>query len=208
MMKAIDIKGQKFGMLFAVMLIPDPPGRDRRWLCRCDCGNRAVVLQECLRRGTTKTCGCRPPALTHGHSRGYSETATYRAWRHAIERCENPNCHHYARYGGRGIKVCARWRSSFEAFLEDMGERPTPDFQLDRINNELGYEPGNCRWASRRQNQNNTRRNVFIEAFGERRTISEWARSYGLHRNTLRKRIREGWNPERAITEPSKADIR
>lgn len=127
-----------------------------------------------------------------------SETPIYNAWRHMINRCENPNDNRFAYYGGRGIKVCERWRSSFENFLEDMGERP-PNRSLDRIDNDRGYEPGNCRWATRKEQARNKRTTRFIVFRGERRPLVEWAEILGIPAYSIWNRIRLGWTDEEAL---------
>lgn len=119
-----------------------------------------------------------------------------------IERCTNPNDQQYERYGGRGIKVCERWRK-FENFLADMGE-PPPGLQIDRIDNEGDYCSSNCRWATRVQQARNKRNNRVIEYRGRAQPLAAWAEETGLNANTIRHRLNLGWSVERALTEPPK----
>jgi len=143
------------------------------------------------------------PRSHHGHCFGGSNfTPEYRAWKAMIERCENPNCKHYRNYGGRGIAVHTGFRSSFMAFLNEIGNRPSPGHSLDRIDNSKGYEPGNVRWATRKEQNRNLRRNVFIEFNGQRRCISAWAEAIGITTSCLNGRLKRGWSIERALGEP------
>lgn len=195
-----DLKGDRFGRLVALY----PVGRYRRtytWLCICDCGVESVVIGTSLSIGNTKSCGCLEieNRITHH----MSETPEYNAWKSMIQRCRNPNHPEWNLYGGRFIKVCARWMDSFETFFEDMGPRPGELFSIERRNNSLGYSPENCYWATKRQQANNTRRNRTITHRGETHTVSQWARKLGIHRNTLDMRlVTLGWPIERALTEP------
>lgn len=147
----------------------------------------------------TETKGARE---RHGHARHRTSglSPTYQSWQAMLRRCRDPRHPHFADYGGRGITVCERWRR-FEDFLADMGERPAGK-TLDRYPNRDGnYEPGNCRWATRREQQEN-RKNVTLIAFrGERHNVEEWSRRTGIRSITIRKRIERGWAPERALTE-------
>lgn len=115
-------------------------------------------------------------------------------------RCADPSDPSYARYGGRGIRVCPAWDSSFEAFLADMGERPSRETSIDRKDVNGHYEPGNCRWATRSEQACNRRSNRILTYAGESMPLSEWAKRVGLRRNTLRYRLENGWTLHRALT--------
>ncbi len=124
-----------------------------------------------------------------------------RCWEGMLHRCDNPNAHAYNRYGGRGIKVCERWRK-FENFCNDMGSRPQ-GFTIERRNNNKGYSPENCHWASRKEQSNNTRTNRRITYNGKTLTISQWAEQTGLSHCRINRRLEAGWSVSRALTEPA-----
>jgi len=133
---------------------------------------------------------------------GMTGSGEYNIWAHIVSRCENVNNHAYADYGGRGIRVCARWRCSFENFLADMGPRPSATHSIDRIDNDGHYEPGNCRWATALVQARNSRRNIFLTHNGVTRCVSEWAGVVGIGRRTLEERVRRGWSVQRVLEEP------
>jgi hypothetical protein len=153
----------------------------------CDCGNRGKTQVGHFAR--SKTCiKCRKPNLTHGRN-GSPEHV---CWIEMRKRCENPNVKDYVRYGGRGIHVCERWQF-FENFLADMGPRPSTKHSIDRYPNRDGnYEPGNCRWATSTEQNNNRSDNRWIEFRGERHTAAEWSRITGLSQKLISKRILRG----------------
>jgi len=168
----------------------------RKWLCRCGrCGIEFVAQLNNVKSGGTKSCGClrRERNTTHGQA----DTPEYRAWLACRNRCNNPNDKGYANYGGRGITVCERW-DSLETFLADMGPRPKGG-SLDREDNELGYSPENCRWATNSEQSRNRRSNRYIESWGYNLLLCEWAEISGLNRATISGRIDRGWTPEDAI---------
>ena len=135
---------------------------------------------------------------------GLSYTPEYRAWQQMRLRCTDPEHAAWADYGGRGITVCERWLESVEAFVEDMGQKPDLEHELDRIDNNRGYEPGNCRWATRKENDRNRRSNRHLEFRGERKTIAEWCEALGLRRDTVGKRLASGWSVEDALTKSAR----
>lgn len=175
----------------------------RAWTCRCDCGRETIVRDSNIRAGGQQSCGCaksdlcRRANLTHGQT-GSRE---HRCWREMKTRCSNPKRPEYLNYGGRGIRVCQRWRDSFEAFLADMG--PCPDgYSIDRIDNDGNYEPGNCRWTDRRSQNRNRRSVTPLTAHGRTMTLPEWAEATGICLKTLRDRLVRGWDHERVVGEP------
>ncbi len=169
--------------------------KDRHTLCECmcSCGADARFYFLCqLRTGKTHSCGC--AKIKHGctwwHAGRSGETPEYSAWRNMKDRCLNPHCACYARYGGRGIAICQEWLHSFEAFFAYVGLKPTPSHTLDRYpNNNGNYEPGNVRWATRGEQASNRRSARILTINGEERSLSEWARISGIPLSTLFNRI-------------------
>lgn len=190
-------QGDRYGRLSVISYSYLDVRRGAIWNCKCDCGAECLVAERCLRVGDTKSCGClrREQRITHG----LSESPEYRAWGAMRERCRDPRCKSYYRYGGRGINVCDRWYDSFEAFYEDMGPRPSTAHSVDRIDTFGDYEPSNCRWATIQEQQNNTRANVVVEFQGKRQTLTQWARVLGIKSTTLATRLDRGWTIERAL---------
>lgn len=133
---------------------------------------------------------------------GMTKSTTWKSWRAMRERCLTPSHKDYPRYGAVGITVCQAWASSFEQFLSDMGERPEGT-SIDRIDGGKGYEPGNCRWATSKQQGNNKKSNVLVCVDGVEKTIAEWSEVCGVERKTLEYRIRTGWDHKKAVTTPS-----
>lgn len=138
---------------------------------------------------------------THGLSR----TAEHKVWLWMKERCNRVECKSYARYGGRGIRVCERW-GLFENFLADMGKRPSSAHQIDRINSAGNYEPGNCRWVTTTQQNRNRRDNILIPYKGDLLPLPEVAEELGIPRKRLWWRLKHGWPLERALSEPGRQD--
>lgn len=171
-------------------------------LCRCDCGSVRSVVCYSLTSGRSAGCGCDLNRKSHGHNSRTYTSPTYYSWCAMKSRCTNPNTHGYHNYGGRGIAVCDRWLKSFSAFLADMGERPADADSIERINNDGNYEPGNCRWATQKEQNCNMRTNVVIEINGEKACLAEWCERTGMKSTTVGMRIKRGYDPVRAVLEP------
>ena len=139
---------------------------------------------------------------THGLTK--DKYRIYCVWRGMKQRCSNPRNKEYHNYGGRGIRVCQRWKQSFAHFLGDMGDPPTSKHQIDRINNNDGYHPNNCRWTTPKINGRNRRNNHLITHGGETKTLVEWEEETGLKRGIIGGRLKRGWSTEAALTTPEK----
>jgi hypothetical protein len=195
-------KKPMIGLLFGKLLVLSEgritPPYKRMWHCRCFCGNLVEVRGEALRSGNTTSCGCTRRDKTiarstkHGHAKRGAKCRTYKSWQKMIGRCLRKTDPSFADYGGRGIKVCKRWRHSFENFLKDMGESPS-NGTIERNDNNGHYEPKNCRWATIQEQNKNRRSTRFIEHNGEKLCIKDWARKLGINYGTLLQRVNAGW---------------
>lgn len=193
--------GDRFGMMTVIRELDGHKRPDRGWrrifLLRCACGKETRVYLEKLRNGLVISCGCasRPSMLRHG----MYKTPTYKAWTHMKERCNNPSVPSYPDYGGRGISVDPRW-DQFENFLADMGERPFPKAQLDRIDNNGNYTPTNCRWTTTTVQMRNTRRNHMVILDDEVMCLKDAAKKLGISHPTITWRAkRNGWTIQKAV---------
>lgn len=200
--KLIDLVGKTFGFL-TVLKREGLVGNQPTWLCSCKCGKTFVALGYKLRGGIAVSCGCRVGGPTHGHTRGSGVSPTYRSWHAMISRCTQPSNAGYEYYKRRGIEICERWLK-FENFLSDMGERPSMDHSLDRYpNNDGNYEPGNCRWATKREQANNRITNRLFFYNSRNISLTELSRETGMSHELLRHRLlRANWTLEEALSSP------
>jgi hypothetical protein len=201
-----DLSGCRFGCLTA--LRPDrSDGRKRFWLFRCDCGKQRVkvgsdVLRE-LKRGGTPNCGCKTGALIGAANTKHGMTAhpIYWVWRSMRDRCRLPTHQSWKNYGGRGIRVCRRWRA-FESFLADMWPTYREGLSIERRDNNRGYSRENCTWVTRDVQACNRRNNVFVRLKGRRLTVAQTARETGIGVTTLLYRIAHGWPATKLLMRP------
>lgn len=197
-----DLTGKKFGRWTIVAML-----KGQKAKAICECGTESEAWTPNLKHNKSASCGClsqeinsRPnPAMsvrltTHGQSK----TPIYKVWASMIARCTNATNPAYGNYGGRGILVCERWLM-FENFIADMGQRPSDKHSIDRIDNNGNYEPKNCRWATKKEQCNNTRSNRVLVLDGKAKTMTQWAEELGLSRETIRGRLRRGATVERAL---------
>lgn len=206
-----DLTGQRFNRLL-VQSRAISKNKWARWLCLCDCGNYTEVRAGNLKSGQVQSCGCARKEgrnATHGQSRHNNLSPEYKIYKNILKRCYYTKFKYYYNYGGRGIRVCDRWRfgeenkSGFECFLEDMGKRPTPKHSIDRFpNNDGNYEPQNCRWATNAEQQWNQL--IYISHNGISKTLQEWAQVTGLSYATVKHRYYRGWPIKDMLEKPQR----
>lgn len=199
----IDLTGLKFGKLTVIGYAGVIKERSH-WFCICDCGNQRSVSGKNLKSNNSKSCGCSQRESTSKRSRKHCLTNSdeYIAWANMIQRCTNKNNNHYKNYGGRGIMICKKWKESFENFYADMGEKPSKGHSIDRINVNGNYEPSNCRWATRKEQNRNQRTNRWINVEGCVKTVSEWSERAGVRKDTIYLRLNAGWSEYEAVMMP------
>lgn len=197
-----DIEGKRYGRLTVMGF-----AGGRYWFCECDCGNVVKIYNGSLSSGATTSCGCYNTELIiqrrfkHGATSG-GISPTYRSWTKLKHRCFNRNNIGYQDYGGRGITVCDRWKDSFENFLEDMGERPEGT-SIDRIDNDGNYEPGNCRWATKKEQANNKRSNRYLTHDGKTLNLAQWSKKINISVSALYYRaFVKKWPTDDVLTVP------
>jgi hypothetical protein len=207
-----EIIGKRYGRL-VVIGFACYRGKRKMVSTKCDCGKEKNIDYSALKSGATQSCGClaletlaagREKRKKHGQGIKGNQTRLFRVWCAIIARCSNPNNQAYKNYGGRGIKVCERWSSEngFSNFFEDMGERPSENHSIDRIDNDNGYSPENCKWATRSEQLNNKRNNHRISVNGEEMTITQAANKYNKSFRLIKSRINLGWSILDAVNTP------
>lgn len=197
-MSLINMAGKRYGDLTVTRRAGTAGSRDALWRYRCNCGNEHEATGYSIRSGKIKSCPeCAKKrtalaSVTHGGT----DSAEYRTWTDMKTRCLNPKSTGYERYGGRGVKICPRWILSFESFLEDMGIKPSPHHSIDRIDNDKGYEPSNCRWATNEEQIRNRGNTVFVTINGEQKTLVEWCEVYDCKPSAAYQRRAQGLDGE------------
>lgn len=181
------------------------------FICRCDCGKFKLILAASVVGGGTRSCGCLRREMTrkrmtqHGHAKRSGHSREFNIWMGIKKRCYSQKNPSYKNYGGRGITMCQKWLFSFSAFLRDMGPIPSNRHSIERLDNDRGYDPGNCVWLLRSLQNRNRRTTVWIVVGGERKTLAEWCRKAGIAYGTYYARTRYyGWSVEDAVTTPTK----
>ena len=204
-----DLTGKTFGRLHVLTFAgyrARPNGdRDAWWTCVCACGTRKDYRAYCLLQNITQSCGCirQEKTIKRNTIHGKTKTPEHNVWCRMNQRCYDHNSQDFQNYGGRGIAVCETWRSSFSNFLADMGERPSLKHSIERLDNNLGYHPENCVWATRYVQQRNKRNSMLITYKGQTLCPIDWAPIVGIDEGTIRWRITHGWSAEKTLTQPS-----
>lgn len=199
-MKTKDLSDRRFGKLTVLHRVENSRHGKAQWLCRCDCGTQKSTLAAVLIRGEAKSCGCTRAGLARERftKHGQRGTRTYRIWVAMKTRCQNPARADFPWYGGKGIAVCDRWQK-FKPFFADMGECPSADHSIDRIDNSKGYSPDNCRWATAKEQVTNSSIPRMLTHDGRTMCLSDWARELGIHGSSLHERLKK-WPIELALS--------
>ncbi len=198
-----NLVGDRFDRLVVISFARHTERHEVLWNCLCECGNTHQATTASLNRGNVRSCGCLIGDFNRSNStHGRSKTPEYYAWRNIIARCCNRKDAAYHNYGARGITVCDAWLSSFEAFLADMGERPSARHSIERKDNEQGYSPENCEWTTRKKQCRNRRSNRLWTFDGITLCVSEWAERLGVQHAALMGRFHSGWSIEKILTTP------
>ena len=205
MKNRLNLVGKTFHRLTVIKDLGQHPKRGSYWECVCSCDLKTVVRVKgvWLTSGNTQSCGCLQRERTSKASRthGFCKAPGYNVWLSMMHRCYLQSTDSYPRYGGRGIQVCERWHS-IENFLEDVGERPNNQYSIDRIDPNGNYEPNNCRWATKKQQQRNRRDTRMLTWQGKTQALADWGEELGIEYEALRRRFDKGWSTERALSTP------
>jgi hypothetical protein len=202
-MAVFDMSGKRYGRLVIIERSAQTnQSGNAFWRCKCDCGNETIANGASIRAGRTMSCGCQSKAQRITAEKvtkhGMSRSRTYRIWVGMRKRCACTTKRKAHLYYGKGIRVCPEWES-FDNFVRDMGEAPN-GMTIERIDGLQGYRPGNCRWASPKEQANNTTKNKKIVFQGREQNLSQWAEEFKLKPNTLLYRLKRGWDVEQALT--------
>lgn len=203
-------EGMKFGKLTVRELVVNGNTNQRKYLCDCECGGTKITSEDNLKRGHCRSCGC----LYKGHGGSKkknifmgSDSKLYRTWSGIKSRCFDQNSHNYHNYGGRGITMCDEWKNDYNTFkkwalhngYDESGGR---DCSIDRIDTNGNYDPYNCRWATAKEQANNTRQNTIVEYDGKKMSLSQWADYLKMDYSSFMSRWVRGWTMERIVNTP------
>lgn len=204
-MAKIDMVGKRFGRLVVVSEATKDKARAVKWNCVCDCGNTVTVAGPDLRRGKSRSCGCymrdknRENRTKMNLTHGMTGTRIFKIWCGMKKRCYDPKQPAYKNYGGRGIKLCDEWLDFSKFYSWAMANGYTDELTIDRIDVNGNYEPSNCRWATHKEQNNNTRRSRLLTYDGETLTLSQWSEKTGINHATLWDRLNSGWTVGEAL---------
>ena len=202
-----DLTGKKFGRLTVIEKTDKRVSGCVVWRCVCDCGNECFIIGSNLTRGNTMSCGCLAKELISkvNYKHGQNNTKIHSIYDNMKSRCYNENTESYSLYGGRGITVCDEWLNDFQVFYDwAMANGYRDGLSIDRINNDEGYYPENCRWVTVKEQANNRRSNRLITFDDETHTLTEWAKIKNISPKTLFTRIYDGWSVESALITPTR----
>lgn len=192
-----DLTGKKFNDVFVIGLDHRNERGGGIWLCKCKCGKELLVPTFKLSSNLIRSCGCRGHSFGHV-IHGMSNTKIYTKWKAMLQRCYNENDPRYKDYGGRGIIVCESWHV-FDNFYYDMKDGYSDDLQLDRVENDGGYEKSNCKWSTHLEQQQNKQNTVFLTLNGIQASSSKWSEISGTKRTTINSRYYNGWPHEECV---------
>lgn len=193
----MDLTGQKFGRLTVIELLPERKNAEKVYKCLCDCGNYTSIRSGSLKQGLTRSCGClgRERIINANTTHGKRHTRIYGIWKTMKTRCYNKHSEKYKNYGSRSIVVCDEWKHDFEAFYNwAMDNNYRDDLTIDRIDNNKGYSPDNCKWSTPKQQVRNRRNTVRLTYNGETKSLAEWSEILNLNYHTVYDRYKHGWN--------------
>jgi hypothetical protein len=195
-----DHTGKQFGHWIVIKRATTSPHGDARWFCKCICGKEKTLYGFHLKSGGTKSCGCLRYEANGGHgaTRNKKETVEYRTWKNVIARCYNPKRKGFKYYGGRGIKVCDKWLNNYKYFLADMGLKPSSEYSIERIDVNGNYEPSNCKWATKVEQNRNKRNNRTYTFNGKTMVMQDWAKYLGISPSQMSIRLAD-WPIEKAL---------
>ena len=175
-----DLTGKKFGYLTVISRDQNPNNKRVKWLCVCNCNKLTIVSTNDLKSGHTSSCGCKK-FESHNKKHGMTRTRIHTTWQSMKSRCYDKNNHSFSHYGGRGITMCDEWKNSFDSFYSwAISNGYTDELTIDRIDNNKGYAPDNCRWISMTEQNNNRRNNVILEHNGEKDSLANWCKKLNL----------------------------